>query len=529
MSSTDFYRAFEERHRGSRELIRTRLQAYQPFITPLTDIFHPANAIDLGCGRGEWVELLQGAGFEPQGVDLDASMLAACTERGLPVAQGDAIGHLKSLTDESQCIVSGFHIAEHIAFDDLNTLVQQALRVLKPGGLLILETPNPENIVVGTTNFYLDPTHLRPIPPLLLSFLPEYHGFARVRTVRLQESPELHHRSDIWLMDVLGGASPDYAIVAQKAADAEILARFEAAFAAPYGIELRGLAERYDNTLSRRIGALDQRLSNVEAQVGGMTDALDRIATSRDRLLEACTELARKMAEFEEMQGDAARAFERIEQTESHARAMESRVQEHQQRATGAEALAQRYENKLKQQMSDMDKLIDLCSQLASKQIEMEQQRMRAAELKALEKEQQIKALEAQINALAEERNALLQSWSWRITAPARWCVKILLALTPKSFKSYTKQLIQRVALYVARRPQISQAAISILDRAPLLKKHIKSIVDAPQNASIAAPNNIPRTFENLKSSQIMAAVADAADEKDSDSIIFLKVVDHGK
>ena len=171
MISTDFYRAFEDRYRGSRELIGQRLEAYLPFIQPLPVIYQPANAVDLGCGRGERLELLQGAGFVPQGIDLDACMLAACTERGLPATQGDAIAHLKSLADQSQCIVSGFHIAEHMAFDDLETLVIHSMRVLKPGGLLILETPNPENVVVGACNFFLDPTHLRPIPPLLLSFL----------------------------------------------------------------------------------------------------------------------------------------------------------------------------------------------------------------------------------------------------------------------------------------------------------------------------------------------------------------------
>ena len=317
MSSTAFYRAFEDRYRGSRELIRTRLQAYQPFIAPLPGIYQPANAIDLGCGRGEWLELLQGAGFAPQGIDLDAAMLAACTERGLPVTQGDALAHLQSLGDASQCIVSGFHIAEHLAFDDLETLVQQALRVLKPGGLLILETPNPENVVVGTSSFYLDPTHLRPIPPLLLSFLPEHHGFARVHTVRLQAPPELHQRSDITLMDVLGGVSLDYAVVAQKAATPDVMARFDAAFSTHYGIDLNELAGRYDGTLDRRMGALAQRLANAEAQAGGMTEALGRIATLQDRLLETSTQLARKQA-------DEDWATQRLKAAEAHASALEA-------------------------------------------------------------------------------------------------------------------------------------------------------------------------------------------------------------
>lgn len=285
MSSTDFYRAFEERHRGPRKLIRSRLQVYQPFITPLLGIYQPANAIDLGCGRGEWLELLQDTGFAPQGVDLDAGMLAACTERGLPVTQGDALSHLQSLDDASQCIVSGFHIAEHLTFDHLNALVQQAFRVLKAGGLLILETPNPENLVVGASNFYLDPTHLRPLPPPLLSFLPEYHGFARVRTLRLQEQPELRQRSDITLMDVLGGVSPDYAVVAQKAAAPDVMERFDTVFDTHYGIDLNDLAGRYDGTLKKHINSLNQRLSNAEAQAGGMTEALSCIGSLQDRLL----------------------------------------------------------------------------------------------------------------------------------------------------------------------------------------------------------------------------------------------------
>ena len=306
MSSTDFYRAFEDRYRGSRELICTRLQAYLPFITPLPGIYQPAHALDLGCGRGEWLELLQGAGFEPLGIDLDAGMLAACTERGLPVVQGDALVHLQSLDDASQCLVSGFHIAEHLPWADLHTLVQQALRVLQPGGLLILETPNPENIEVGTSSFYLDPTHQRPIPPLLLSFLLEHHGFARVKTVRLQEPVGLRQRSDVGLADVLCGVSPDYAVVAQKAAPAEDMAHLHTAFATHYGIDLKELAGRYDSLLQ-------QRLANAE----GMTDALARITTLQDRLLETSTQLARKQAEVEW-------ATQRLQAAQAHANALEA-------------------------------------------------------------------------------------------------------------------------------------------------------------------------------------------------------------
>lgn len=325
MSSTDFYRAFEERYRGSRELIGKRLEVYLPFIAPLRQLYQPALAIDLGCGRGEWLELLRREGFEPSGIDLDEGMLQACRERELPALQGDAIAHLKGLADESQCVVSGFHIAEHIAFADLETLVVQSLRVLKPGGLLILETPNPENIVVGACNFFLDPTHMRPIPPPLLSFLPEHHGYQRIKVLRLQEAAELAGRSDITLFDVFAGVSPDYSVVAQKAASKEIFERFDPAFAARHGIELHELANRHDATTGRRLTAFNQRLATAEAHAAGLTDALARIGVLQDRLIEATAEAARWAAKIEQMEKQT-ESSER--QREADSRQLRQQIQE---------------------------------------------------------------------------------------------------------------------------------------------------------------------------------------------------------
>ena len=253
MSTTDFYRAFEDRHRGSRELILERLQVYLPYVSPLPQLYSPAKALDLGCGRGEWLQICQAAGFEVLGVDLDAGMLQACQERGLPVTLGDGIAYLQSQADASLSVVSGFHVAEHIPFEQLDVLVREALRALKPGGLLILETPNPENLVVGTVSFYLDPTHQRPIPPQLLEFLPVHYGYGRIDTLRLQEAQGIQARQDIGLLDVLHGVSPDYAVVSQKSAPAEVMALFDGAFANRHGSTLSSLATRFDQ---RQVGLM---------------------------------------------------------------------------------------------------------------------------------------------------------------------------------------------------------------------------------------------------------------------------------
>jgi len=266
-----FYKAFEDQHRGSRELIKSRLNVYLPFITPLRNYYENSQTIDLGCGRGEWLELLQDlGGFDAYGVDLDQGMLAVCEAQGLQYKHQDALTSLIELEDESQSIVTGFHIAEHIPFESLQTLVQQALRVLKPGGLLILETPNPENIVVGTAEFYMDPTHNQPIPPNLLAFVPSHYGFEKTKIVRLQEDQDLKHSDSIQLIDVLKGVSPDYAVVAQKKAPDDLASNYETVFAQDYGLNLEVLAEKYHQQeiqkLAQLTAALEVRFQAAEAK-----------------------------------------------------------------------------------------------------------------------------------------------------------------------------------------------------------------------------------------------------------------------
>jgi O-antigen chain-terminating methyltransferase len=261
MSNADFYRAFEERHRGSRELIKQRLRVYLPFITPLKEIYDDCHIIDLGCGRGEWLELTTEAGFSAYGIDLDDGMLAACRERQLTIETQDAITALKNLPDSSQVIVSGFHLAEHLPFETLQELVKESLRVLKPAGLLILETPNPENIVVGTSNFYLDPTHKQPIPSQLLSFVTEHYGFHRTKVLRLQESKKIAESETVTLFNVIDGASPDYAVIAQKEATPEILSLFNTQFETEYGLALETLATRYETGLQKQFFTLREDTS----------------------------------------------------------------------------------------------------------------------------------------------------------------------------------------------------------------------------------------------------------------------------
>jgi glycosyltransferase involved in cell wall biosynthesis/SAM-dependent methyltransferase len=299
----DFYRVFEDKYRGSRELIKSRLRVYLSFLMPLLALYQCPSAIDLGCGRGEWLELLREIGVEGHGVDIDEAMLTACRELGLAADKADAIQTVEKLESDSQAIVSGFHFVEHIPFPQLQTIVREAFRVLKPAGLLILETPNPENIMVATANFYLDPTHQRPIPPGLLSFLPEFYGFARTKIIRLQEPQTLADGRALTLTDVLSGVSPDYGIIAQKDGPQESLALFDKSFSQEYGISLAILAEKYAQQLDMRIADIHDFLQSAASKLEARAERAEQ-------------ETAQALVRAERAEAEAARAWERAARAE---------------------------------------------------------------------------------------------------------------------------------------------------------------------------------------------------------------------
>jgi len=272
--SDQFYRAFEEKFRGSRALIQQRLEVYLPFVQPVCAAYPEALVLDLGCGRGEWLELLQKHAISAMGVDLDTGMLEACQQLNLKVQCQDALDSLKQLQDGSASVISAFHLVEHLPFDHVKDLVAECHRVLKPGGLLIMETPNPENFMVATQSFYLDPTHLRPIPPDLLAFVPEYLGYEPVKILRLQETAGVKTNPNLSMLDVLTGASPDYAVVAQKAGYTDLENSLQALFDQAFGISGHALLERhrlqandFSFKLEKSISKIEKSISKIEKSI----------------------------------------------------------------------------------------------------------------------------------------------------------------------------------------------------------------------------------------------------------------------
>ena len=274
MSDKNFYKTFEKHHRGPRELIKERISIYLPFVLPLGKIYPQSRVIDIGCGRGEWLELLKENDISAFGIDQDEGMLSSCHSLGLDVVQDNGIEYLQRQADKSAMVISAFHVVEHISFEELQILVKEAQRVLLDGGILILETPNPENIKVATSSFYIDPTHTKPIPHELLSFLPDFFGFKRTKVLRLQEDEELISKESLGLIDVLSQVSPDYSIVAQKFATNETIELLNHAFTQKVGYSLEDLALKFDNRLIRMEKLLQENSATLQGLEHRINEAL---------------------------------------------------------------------------------------------------------------------------------------------------------------------------------------------------------------------------------------------------------------
>jgi len=170
------YVGFERRFRGDPEAVAAALaERYLDLLVANPPV------VDIGCGRAELVELLARRGVEAIGVDTDPSMVAEARDRGLDVRQVDGSSFLRDREPGSLGAIIATHLVEHLEFPDLVELLELAASRLRPGGVFIAETPNPTSLVVLGNSYILDPTHLRPLHPSLLTFLCEGAGFRDIR------------------------------------------------------------------------------------------------------------------------------------------------------------------------------------------------------------------------------------------------------------------------------------------------------------------------------------------------------------
>jgi O-antigen chain-terminating methyltransferase len=177
------YFAFEARMRGPRDVVRERQSSY------VDEFRDAAPVLDVGCGRGEFLELLREAGVEASGIDLDEDMVEHCREEGLDVQRAEALSFLSGLADGSLGGIFCAHLVEHLGPTALLRLLQLSAAKLQPGGVFVAETPNPLSLY-ALANFSADLSHDRPIHPATLEFLVRQAGFRRAELRFLGPVPE---------------------------------------------------------------------------------------------------------------------------------------------------------------------------------------------------------------------------------------------------------------------------------------------------------------------------------------------------
>ena len=212
----ELFASLTEHLRGTSAEIKEGLKFYLPFLKAAGV---SGNILDLGCGRGEWLELLKENDLQARGVESNTVMTAQARSKGLEVVEADALTYLRSLPDQILNAVTGFHFIEHVPFEALIELLDEILRTLRPGGLVVFETPNPKNLVVGACNFYSDPTHLKPLFPETVAFILSNRGFANVKIEYVNavaDSPFTADGETSRVLDSWFYSARDFAVIARK-------------------------------------------------------------------------------------------------------------------------------------------------------------------------------------------------------------------------------------------------------------------------------------------------------------------------
>jgi SAM-dependent methyltransferase len=195
------YVGFEDRFRGAPEVIRQRLLDYVPVFAGQQDV------LDIGCGRGEFLDILGHAGIRARGLDINHEMVEVCRQRGLDATEGDALAYLTAQPDASLGGIFAAQVVEHLQPDYLVALLDVAFQKLRPGGVLVLETINVSCWFAFFQSYLLDITHVRPLHPDTLAYFVRASGFPTVDVQFRAPYPEAHK-----LQHVAGGEALHYTL-----------------------------------------------------------------------------------------------------------------------------------------------------------------------------------------------------------------------------------------------------------------------------------------------------------------------------
>lgn len=214
-----FYLEFENKFRGSEETIRKNVEFYAELFKRADLDYEKHPILDIGCGRGELLSVLLRYHLNARGIDINREMVKHSRAVGFDVKQADAVKYLSGLSPRSLGGIVGIHIIEHIPFESLLLLFESAYKVLIKKGIATFETPNPENLMVASYGFYMDPSHLHPLPAPLIEHALLTVGFSSVEIVYRHDAARRTKKySDKLLRDLYNKVRgpQDYTVIAHK-------------------------------------------------------------------------------------------------------------------------------------------------------------------------------------------------------------------------------------------------------------------------------------------------------------------------
>jgi SAM-dependent methyltransferase len=509
------YKRFEDKFRGSREEVLLRLSAYDPLLNlALATHGQHAKVLDLGSGRGEWLSKLAGMGFDGTGVDSNQAMNAEAQRHNIKCEAQDALEYLRNCPAEHFSVVSAFHFVEHIPTDYLLAVLRESFRVLKKGGLLILETPNPENLRVSQWSFYLDPSHQRPIPPPLLDFFVEDAGFVSHYLLRVNGVSQKNGAST--LEQTLGRmlkASPDYASIGLKEAAPDMVEHCERF------IQLTSQVRPDDEQEIATAGQQqDNRIKVVEIESKQLHATIDHWGQRWDqRWDQHWVKLEAQLDSLQIAQVLTARNNELENQNRVAAQNL-AQIQTH-------TALQERQIHELGMQLQAHHQ-----------------------------------ASSGQIDALKAEIAALRSSTSWKVTEPLRNLSQFLASITRPSIEILKLPAAAAVSCIIwlaIKLPPVKRLLLSMLHVFPTLQRHLRLFAKArgfnvyvpepaqPTPATIIVPTPVsapapepektlitkpPTTFEDLTSIRVMTAAGRSVlNIESSSNVTFLDVPPHDR
>tara|TARA_Y100001968_G_C19377205_1_gene728309 strand:- start:17 stop:1165 length:1149 start_codon:yes stop_codon:yes gene_type:complete len=262
---SDSYFEFEDRFRGPRQEIKSRLSSYDGLINYILNNIDNPKVLDIGSGRGEWLEKCREMGLESIGIENNNQMISLCEDKGLKIIPGNALETIEQFETECFSIISAFHFIEHISYENILKLLEECRRILKPKGVLILETPSIDNLQVASRTFYLDPTHINPINPDAMIFILEKSGFIKAKYYYINADDFDENN----ITRILSGSGRDICFIASKDESKNIdIFTKERSWVSTFNLskstmEIASLYDHYFKDQALKLSALEKQIEYV--------------------------------------------------------------------------------------------------------------------------------------------------------------------------------------------------------------------------------------------------------------------------